>query len=93
MRAVAAGKESQALKGRKVSRNYGIAQALLKPADRTGADASHHHAGKPSLSKNRIQTPVPPQNDQVTRVAAADIDNILFQNEGAQVGSRRFEEG
>lgn len=63
----------------------GIRQALIKPANRTGANSTKDHTLSPSLTENPVELPLTPQSEQTLGVPAAHIDGVLRQNERLQI--------
>src|SRR5207248_2027272 len=61
---------------------------LLEPADRTRADAAEDDPPLIGIAHDRIQTPFPPEGEQVPRAAAADVNDILIEEQPGEVVRR-----
>ncbi len=70
-----------------------IGDTLLEPAVGPRADAGQHNAAVVRFAQNCRQFPRLPQGQQALRVAAAYIDDVLRQQEGARILRRTGEEG
>ena len=92
MRAVTAFEKAKTGDGQEFLRLHGIAHTLFEPTERSGAQASHHYSRLPGFAQDFIQPPFAPQDEEGAGIAAAHVNCILFQDEGAKIGGWGLEE-
>ena len=92
VRARAAGHEAEAVVERLEVGAEGVGRRGLEPAVHPGADAAQHGAGGERLAQDRVEAVGAPHREQRRGVAAADVDDVLLEDEAAQVGHRAVEE-
>src|SRR5690606_18191447 len=85
MGTTAPGQPPQSRQGRQPTGDA-FGDKLLKPAVGSRADARQHHPLLPGGPQYPIQSPLPPQHQQVARVAASHVDHILGQDKRLQIG-------
>ena len=54
------------------------------------ADASEHGPAHPSLSQQPIQAMQPPEREEMRRVPAADVEDILRRDKVSEIGRSRW---
>ena len=69
-----------------------VAERVLEPADRPGADARQHRPVVAPPAAGSVQPPLAPQRQHRLGVAAADVDHVLRHQETLDVGGVRAEQ-
>jgi hypothetical protein len=69
-----------------------VGHRLLEPAVHAGADTAQHDASLPRLREDAVETVDPPDGEQVRRAPAADVHDVLLEDERAEIGDRAAEE-
>src|SRR5262245_56525060 len=73
--------------GFRLKRPPRIADGLLEPAIGSGTDAGKDSPMLECSTKDKVKSVFPPKDDQVSAVAASDIDDIGFdQSRGEVIG-------
>jgi hypothetical protein len=91
VRAGAAPDEAEAI-AQGVQSPEGIGEAILEPAEHSGADAGEHGAPLPGVAQQCVETVQAPHGKQVRSVAAADIEDVvvLLARHASTTGSLSF---
>jgi hypothetical protein len=90
MRAVRVGQESEAGRDRPQRQPERVGRSAGEPAHRSRRDAGEHDAGLPALRQHGTELVCVPNGEQVGHAAAGDPDQVLVEQEAADVGRVRL---
>src|SRR5256714_7326831 len=87
VRTIASWQEAEALERRELDPER-VGHAGLEPADRAGAHSREHDPTLPGLAEDPVDAVDAPDREHVRRVPAADVDDVLGEQEVTDVQPR-----